>query len=1178
MLNSSPCKSLMRNWLVRFHFCLFAAMTVGFLSATHASPEMEQCIERPALLATEVDRPAIQARVEDPRYLSALNALKSDTSRLRNFLDGAKGDKLVSARKEVRNQWAYFHGWLRSAALLAWLEKNEETISTAKEGLGFWMASFSDEERKQKFSGWGSSSIAIAYDFLWPFLSAEERKSAVETFAIELGEPTRKLMAKEWFALGENPSGRLVGGANWMALFAANLGMTLLAVEGTPAFDPEMLGQCVQLAKGFLNEAISTDGALFEGMEYASGFGTKDLGFFLLALKRRGIDLAEGSNLQQLPFWVAQESMPWGYESFDHNKSPGRLTPGSLVTWLAKEQGGLGLWLYESAIMESAGGTADPVMALLNGLPTDIPQKDLRAELPRSHWFSSRGLVFSRTGWGPDDTLFFFGTNPVGAGHTHADQGQFLLASHGAYLIADNWASNYTSDFHNVILIDEKGQPQVESRVDAFVREVILGEGATFIDSDLSLSYSRVLVGELNGPWALKDHLPTRQADRKMLFVEGASGPVLVVRDSFDVDDKRHTFDWQLHTPGNNRLDFGKRTFQFEEKFGGPYVFTSQPGKVVDFHLRALPKGEFRCWMLFRSIPSPAFWCANSIAVNGQPVSPTSVGFGRGYHREGWTWWEIKPREGKAFPHNGGPLTVQVRSNSGAEIAAFVATTDLNWIPDSLPADEGDFAVGLAKDATGPQDKLWSRGSHSAARLDGIFLGDRPVTLRSAVSGKPVEKYPARQRLTARFVGTSAEILAVMAPSNSDAPSRITMAPDSAERVSIVESATGKDIVLFPQGKSFTFNDVSFTGDFSILSYDKHGTLKKFFAVGATSLRAGDKLLLSSDALSTVLNDGSAVHVSAPGGTKLGIDGLAATRLFINGGDARQIENTASIQITATAPAGPWISEVSEDGLTVSFTGAGETTPSAHAPKAIRVLVNGVERFFHRKGDDVFPVIHEGTVTFPPEAKLLKEAFGEVGLSEAAGQNFPRVPSEAWSVFGPLPLPEGSNDVPTSPDAVNQRLTEDPLRVDGASSPGALLDELRQAKVSVIPNKIPAHAERTVDFKETLDIARGRVCYAATIIDAQETGNLLLGLQCDHWGRVFINGERVKVIPRRLLADLDGADFMGGSKGIAVLPLQKGRDNLLLVKTQGGGGSNSFQAIYFTPGKVTFHPLHAGRD
>jgi len=961
--------------------------------------------QHPRLICTTSDLPVIRQRAQTPlgkKILWHARWLSQQTSFLQ-ALEKKEAEWLQQQRKESLAQWGRFAPACRQAALIYLITGEEKDGQIAAEYFRIWLSAWPPEEKIQPVSSWGSAEYALAYDWIYDRLTAEERRKAEKIFASLLGKPTQEMFHTAWWLNGPRVSGRNT--TNWTPICTSNLGLTNMVLEGRPGYSPEIQKLCYQYMRAFLNEGITSDGCLFEGTGYALGFGTNHLPYYLVAMKLRGqTDLIEKTNLAKVPLWTAYDLLPWGYEGVPVNQSSGSYGPGSLTMFLARQFGGLANWLYLNSIDEKHDiGTPD-MISLFLGFPEAKGEKP--EHLPLSHWFSTVGLVYCRSGWGPQDAHFTFVTNSsLGAGHSHADQGSFCLAAHGAFLVAEPGVTYFSSQDHNVVLIDGLGQPQYQGGVEGFIRSVESNDYGDIIDADLSLSYSRFLAGGLEGPWVFKEYNPVERADRRALFIRGISGPLLVITDDFCKDEKIRSYDWLLHTIPNNILKADGAFFRIEERFGGKFLHTLKPKRISTLVVRNVTPGVYRGWLLVRSEPSIASWASNNIRVNKKLAPYDTAYFGRGFFMKGWSWLPILPDRKPEIEIKEGTLEVQLESHSGGRVALAVFTREKDWQPeDEIPS--GDKFVILKADDAVHSETPWQVGYCPKAVLDGVFLGEVPQLQVS------LSKSSNYRVLHAIKKGQKAQFLSVMVPHQEGDDRKLKLSPDN--RVAIISSDKGQDLV------TGSFGEKVFSGEFftdaaaAVVSSDKRQVLTGYALAEGKVLVWQGLTLVRSDQQVTVLNDGKTIVIRGPGGSRVFCLRAGAEKIVCQGKENRLGKAEVAEIIIPQLPQ-RWDVKIRNDGTRVQVTGDGPLPLKIKAPSAFSVTVNGRERFFIRDSQgNIYPFLKSGG-PFPYEdqkkAQELKTFLTsntkvrlvDGGLYDASWKKIPVLKSETGKIQLALP-------------------------------------------------------------------------------------------------------------------------------------------------------------------------------
>ncbi|MFZ2657770.1 MAG: heparinase II/III family protein [Victivallales bacterium] len=894
----------------------------------------------PRLLFSKGDLPAIRARAETTVGKELVKNLRGSAF-AGNIIEELK--KMNPAwLEECRKQWSGFRPQLRQAALLYQITGDKEDGRMALEMFRIWMSGFPPDGELKAEENWGDMESALAYDWLYELLNDEERGRSRRILASMVGKPSLDMYASSWWLDGPMANGRNC--TNWTCLCAIGQLFCDLAIEGEDGYFPPTAAAAAAKLREFLDNGISAEGAMTEGIQYPMNFGTHTLPHALIMLRRRGVDMITTTNLPRVPEWLAYEALPWGYEGFDYNKSNGEFQSAAFASFIGKELGPMGRWVYQNSVKAGLGVLPDTTVALINGWPEE--KAGDRSALPPGRWFADRGLVFCRNGWGVDDAVFFFNTSPLRAGHTHADQGSFCLASNGTCFIADSGYGNYSSRDHNIVHIDGKAQEQIEGGSDAFIRSVDFSSYADILDSDLKLAYDRVLDGDIIGPWHWRPYNPVRQADRRCLFLRGASGPVVLVADDLRADDQEHEYDWLARTVAGNTLRVDGRRFTIQERFGGKVLRSMTNGAAMAWRADRVAGGVYHGWALVRGEPFVQSWCSNTFVVNGISVA---AAFGRGAYRQGWNWLPILPG-GKAeiTIADGSPLRFELICGSGGRVAAAVFTRDQTWTPgDDLPVSGDPFIVFTAEDA-GPADANrppWEKIDTRRGILDGVFLGNQNVKLnvdRAKTTGYPV--LHAVQR------GINGRFLSLLAPHSENDGRSIELPRDGDGQMALVRSAAGVDLV------GGSVNGVPVKGELqtdasmasvSFLSRNQSVPIGYAAVNGSLLICRGIEYVRSGNGVFHVSNDGTDLVVRGTPGAVARCLRLGATQLVRNG--VRSPLPSGEV-VTISIPSLPakWEVSISPDGRRVDVTGDGPLPLRVEAAKAVQLTVNGIGRYFVR--------------------------------------------------------------------------------------------------------------------------------------------------------------------------------------------------------------------------------------
>ncbi len=931
--------------------------------------------EHPRLMFTKADLPKIRARTKTTLGKDMVDKLKKEAAVLKRILAKKDAKSQNRLRLDVVNKFSKLQKQTRMAALLYILTGDKQYGELAKKVFVLWLDCLA-KKGANSTGNWGEPEFSMVYDWIYDLLTPAERQDARKIFQRSINKDLVKLFDKVWWMSG--PSATLRNSINWTPIFSSGIALTAMAVEGEVEVPDAIMEQSVKHMRNFLNNGIALDGAMYEGLTYPTGYGTDRTPYMLVALKLRGIDLINTTNVGKVPYWFAYEMLPWGGEGQAMNKGTGNFDSGTFTTYLASEFGGIANWIYYNAAGHDPGvDRTEPTIAFINGIPEKSPNPP--ADLPLSHHFSTNGKVICRSGWGPRDAHYVFCVTPLGAGHSHADQGTFCYADDGVNFAADSGVLNYASEEHNIIMIDGKGQAQVESSTESFIRSADFSGYADIIDADLKLGYERFLTGRLDGPWYWMQYNPVQKADRRSMFVRGVTGPFLVIADDFQKDDKVREYKWLLHSEVNNKITVDGRRFKIEERFGGKFLESLGPGlesKLAGDNPKA---GNFHGWVLVRGVPYSRWWSNTTLKLNGKAVPYNTTYFQLGLHRQGWHWVPILPKGRKSSPVLDlpkGKLTVDLISKTGAQVAAAVFSRQYDWKPGfDLPENSKDFIV-LKSDTAIHGKRPWKVLDDPRSELRGVFLGDKVPELKvvtSRVTGQPV--------LEAVVNDKAVKYLGVMAAVSSTRKRSLKMPIDAAGQSVVLHSSFGNDIVAGAISKSPTSGALKTDAVTAVVSELFDGRIKAYALMNGSMAAYKDKTLVKfKQGSGSVIFDGNKVVVRGTSGAELQYLNLKTGKL-----------TNYKVPVLPNK----WTMKKSKDGRLVEVTGDGPLPLAVGgASDAIDVKVNGVSRWFVKGVDGkLYPTLENGTECFVYKyamgAKNIATMASGIKLTPAPGSKAP---------------------------------------------------------------------------------------------------------------------------------------------------------------------------------------------
>jgi hypothetical protein len=916
--------------------------------------------EHPRVLFTAAELPAIRERLATPEGQRLVQALTNDASRfLRDFdkafpleeaarmaaaAPGGARDELVTRLRT--GKLPYFDDIPYRAGLLAQLTDDPEHRRRAANYLRAWLPALTPSNGIAENQTWGHPRLALAYDLIHRDLSEAERQLARDLISANgLSPKMQQQLRNEWYVWGPN---RANGSqSNWDCIYASNTLVSLMSIEGEScrfAVAPDAFANSVKVLHSFLLDGITADGAFFDGLNYPHGYGTHFMPHALLGLGLRAVDVVSDTKARYPGLWLTYEMLPWGGQGQAMNKADGNFSTDTMFpTWLAVHGGDTARWhfLNTSGAAYGVPPAVSPEIALLNGIPEATawtPEK-----LPLSHWFSVIGKVICRGGWQAKDSHFVLSTNPISTGHSHADNGQFCYADQGVNFFTDSGAGHYASDDHNLVLIDGLGQARVEGSVEGFIRYAEFSGYADAADADLEESYTRFISGPLDGPWRFENYNPVQWADRRTLFIRGATGSILAIADDLCKDDQPHDYQWRAHSIRNNQLRADGRRFTITERYGGAVLQSVGKGQQCALVAQNVAAGKYRCWALVRGVPKfSRSWSNTQVTINGRNVRYDSTYFALGNFGDGWRWNEIRMNGPDSDPWlelPAGKLEVKLTGQTGSQVALFLFSQRQDWSPGfdlPQPTEPGILILGAADAIQG--DKPWEQLDDPQAALEAVFLGRETPVLKvetSNLSGQP--------RVLANLRTTRWQSTCVAAAHETTAPRTSELLGSNGIRY-----RRGQAVDYVATGDNGRLAGEVLETDGAVAAAALPGNaLAKYALLHGRNLRFDGTELVRADVPVTVLCDGTTLAIRAPSGARIACRRLTATTLRINGKETRLPRGDMPV-ITVPSLPDKWQVKHSRDGRGVTVTGDGPWPLKIHAPEARELTVNGVPRHFIR--------------------------------------------------------------------------------------------------------------------------------------------------------------------------------------------------------------------------------------
>lgn len=532
-----------------------------FLAALDATPPPRAGGPHPRLLFSEADLPALRARVNEAGSMrhEALELSKR----------GMDAYVVPVVNNAIEGQGKFGRENMAGAALLWLLTQDSKYLDKAKAILAQQMKAapaygatvLFDAQEYYTERSFILSGLALAYDWLYSALSADERKQLHDAI-VGLGTEVYLHANTAWWAT-------ITTASNFTGNNGTGIGTAGLAVWGEENAAPQWVARATQLLRSYGQSGFDAAGAGNEGVLYGN-YGLHNPAIFSHALERAGgpNPLREG-NLAHHEEWFAYEVLPGGgalnpmndarYEELDETYMSWASAHGanpSLAQWIQKQ------WRKPDVGPPNVDDLSSPSELLFYEEPpaSFSPEQ----QLPLAKFFPGRGLVHVRSGFSDkNDFMAAFEARQTNVGqgvHQQADIGNFVLYAQGARFAIDSGYCNYVDAIlagnanavrscetkgHNAVEADGRSQDYLgRGTVRTYASTAAVGDPGAL---DVAVSDARTAYLLLS---------PAR-ADRLFLHVraEGSYPEYLVVSDAFRQDGLlQHDYASYLHTDKANQV------------------------------------------------------------------------------------------------------------------------------------------------------------------------------------------------------------------------------------------------------------------------------------------------------------------------------------------------------------------------------------------------------------------------------------------------------------------------------------------------------------------------------------------------------------------------------------------------------------------------------------------------
>lgn len=440
---------------------------------------------------------------------------------------------------------------------------------------------------------------ALAYDWLYPLLSAQEQTVVSQTLA-HWAERMYNASRAPRYEPEMNNWWRRSYFQNQYFINNSALGLASLALNDSESEAPAAWLQHAerQLATGrdVLN-AIG-DGTWHESIPYQNYLLTLSMPFLVNLERIAGTDLVPHDYLRQYVEWRLYNLLSNGafilsYGDFEWWWGNG-FEPQNVLRYIAgSDQNGTAEWLAQQ-IVASTPRQPDKDHAPWYVLEFLYYDAAVPAEPPtqqdNTQTFADLGAVVWRTGWDPNSLVFALKSGPSGGrfahesfiggispwdppctatgcqlniGHDHDDTGGFYLYRDGQWLIPETVVyADPSTHFHNTILIDGQGQYRPPT--------------ADFIEDAADLTYNDASVDH-NASTMNFSYVSTEFTERfQIAGLDSVRRQVLFVRPGYLVmvdylaADRAHAYESRIHFGGDLAFDQGwiRSTLPDEQAIG----------------------------------------------------------------------------------------------------------------------------------------------------------------------------------------------------------------------------------------------------------------------------------------------------------------------------------------------------------------------------------------------------------------------------------------------------------------------------------------------------------------------------------------------------------------------------------------------------------------------------------
>lgn len=284
-----------------------------------------------------------------------------------------------------------------------------------------------------------STAVAIGYDWLYPSLTAEQRKRYEDA-----------LIGKGLTALPAKPPGWWNGATNnWSQVCAAGIG---LAAEAVKEREPELAKSLSEHSAMLIGGSVKfyqPDGCYPEGPSYWH-YGTNYDVLYRAMRESLGNPLEFPMELRASGDFMSHVTSPTGYNFNYADGGTGIESPTPAQCWIARHSPGSGQGAYvrDSLAKALARGLREGETGDSRFFPLHLlwlpPAGETSAPAPLAAAFGGeQAMAFFRTGTAPDAAWLAIKGGTGAASHGHMDAGSFVYDSQGVRWFLDLGKDDY---------------------------------------------------------------------------------------------------------------------------------------------------------------------------------------------------------------------------------------------------------------------------------------------------------------------------------------------------------------------------------------------------------------------------------------------------------------------------------------------------------------------------------------------------------------------------------------------------------------------------------------------------------------------------------------------------------------------------------------------------------------